>query len=131
GCTSWYLYLPAGSQRFVMGPVWDFDQSMEDPTLPLQCARSLAAAQRGEQLTVDESGMRAFLDLLCTQRSFVDLMAARLPSLAERFDAALPAQIQALYDSIAASAQADAVRWNYSVGQRKDLQLPTYAAART
>lgn len=131
GCTSWYLYVPAGSQRFYMGPVWDFDQSMEDPTLPLACAQSLAAARRGETLTVDDSGMRTFIDLLCAQRAFDDLMVERFPALADIFETELDSRVQALFAAIEPSAQADALRWGTDRSQRKEQQLPSYVSART
>ena len=111
GRTSWYIFLPQNEQRFYMGPVWDFDQSMRDAALLPDFAdvlgRSSYERKTGEILNHEKT----FLDLLYSHRDFVDRMSARFFEMKPSFFDELSKRAETIRTLIQSSAAMDAVRW--------------------
>ena len=123
GFTSWYIYLPENQQKFYMGPMWDFDQSMENASLVPDSITFSARALYDKEHRSGERRQRSFIELLFSHRDFTDLVTERFAALADTFTGPLTKTIDALFAAIDRSAEMDRVRWGYTVDQRKDVQL--------
>ena len=130
GHSSWYIYLPAGEQRFHMGPMWDFDQSMDNAEHALFCVETAAKTRYDASKHVKKLQRETFIEQLCSHEDFIDAMADRFPALADAFESDLNGEIAALFARIASSASADAIRWGYDPGLYQDTQLRDYIPAR-
>lgn len=123
GMTSLYLYLPENSDRFFMGPVWDFDMGLTNPEERLMGSEALAGYR-------PDSETRSLLYMLMSHEEVIDKMSERLtelePLLTEKTDAAF-ASVKSL---IASSAKADQLRWNYELSQSGDINLDSYITRR-
>lgn len=130
GFTSWYLYLPQDSQTFYMGPLWDFDQSMETPSLPPDSVNISAQALYENSHQRGSPQEQSFIELFFLHREFIDRMTERFAGFKEVLADSLNAETAALSEEIRASAAMDSVRWGYTVDQKKDVELPDYVNAR-
>ena len=130
GHTSWYLYVPENSNKFFMGPLWDFDQSMENPDEIPPCILSLAKYQLNGGFDYNDPDALTFTSLLCSHREFTDLLIAEFNEKESIFTGELNKKVSELFGLISASAEADRIRWNYDSLQKKDSELPNYITAR-
>ena len=108
GHTSWYLWVPAGEEKFYMGPVWDFDSGLENPEEGLYAVSFAAEAEARGIKGMEE---QTFLALLCAHRDFLAAMAERLPTLAEALETTLIPRADALFAQTETGAAADRLRW--------------------
>ena len=130
GFTSWYLFVPENEQKFYMGPLWDFDQSMENAaTVPDSI--TLAAIGQYEREHSTAKQQKSFIEMLLSHRDITDLMAERFSALQDDFTDTLDKTVQDLFTAIRPSAAMDALRWGYDANQKKDADLPAYLLART
>ena len=130
GYSSWYIFLPDESDRFVMGPVWDFDQAFENPTTQPAYASSLAKRACGLIRRSSKAEPYSFVELLCSHDSFVEKMISRFPGFLKAAKACRSEVIIPQLDLIKTSASLDQMRWHYTVDQKKDLELPDYLETR-
>lgn len=130
GFTSWYIYLPQGSRQFIMGPIWDFDQSMENASLVPDSVNCLAEKLYEQNSHRSGDSQKSFVEMLLSHREFVDRMAERFSTLKATFSGQLNGTVSDLFAEIKSSAGMDSVRWGYSVGQKKDVELSDYVNKR-
>ena len=130
GYSSWYIFLSDESERFVMGPVWDFDQAFENPTMQPSYASSLAKRACGLIRRSHKAMPYSFVELLCSHDSFVEKMICRFPDFLKAAEACRFEVIIPQFDLIKKSAYLDQMRWHYTVDQKKDLELPDYLEMR-
>ncbi len=131
GFTSWYIYLPQGSRQFFMGPVWDFDQSMDNASLTPESINCAAKQQYRQQHNQRNDTLISFIEMLLSHREFTDRMAERFSALQKAFTEQLDGKVADLFARIHSSAAMDSVRWGYSVDQKKDIELPDFVRDRT
>ncbi len=131
GHTSWYLYLPENSDRFYMGPVWDFDMAMDDADAAPDLAAAQARAMYDRRHPFSRNPEKTMIEMLCSRREFVDLESERFRTLSAVFREELVPAAETLFQRIERSAATDALRWRYSVDQRKDVRLRSYVSERT
>lgn len=130
GFTSWYLYLPQDSQTFYMGPLWDFDQSMETPDQPPDSVNVSAQARYGNSHQIGSYQEQSFIELFFSHREFIDRMTERFDGFKEVLADSLNEKTAALFEEIRASAAMDGVRWGYTVNQKKDVELQDFVNER-
>ena len=130
GCTSWYIFLPKGSDKFYMGPVWDFDQGMDDPSVTLSCVKALARRELN-MIKAEKNMPISFLELLFSHSEFVQAIAERLSDLSVSFEGSLNNWIHKTAKKCQKAFYIDSIRWGYTVSQKKDIELLDYVLLRT
>ncbi|MCR5041691.1 MAG: CotH kinase family protein [Clostridia bacterium] len=123
GLTSWYIYLPQGSDKFYMAPLWDFDQGFENPEATIRSVSYLAGVRPSKDYT-------SFIYLLCSHRDFVEQMSERFLTLSTVFENELAGRVSGLSEQIASSAAMDRLRWGYEVYLSHGVEITDYTARR-
>ncbi|MCR4615688.1 MAG: CotH kinase family protein [Clostridiales bacterium] len=129
GKLSYYIFLPDGSDKFVMGPIWDFDMSMTNPENVPKSVRLAAEDLMGINESLEKAS--TVLKHMLSVRKFADLVAKRSLELCDVFETQLNDRANELFEMISASAKCDAIRWGYVVTNEEDVQLRTFIPART
>lgn len=127
GHTSWYIYMPEKSERFYMGPLWDFDQSMTDAQKIPDCFVIAAESMFRSGKSREKQSKQTFLELLCAKTEITDLAAKRFSQMKDIFEGPLCDIAAELEKRNSASAQMDAARWDY---ERDDMSVVTYLKER-
>ncbi|MBQ7598990.1 MAG: CotH kinase family protein [Clostridia bacterium] len=130
GHSSWFVFLPENSERFYMAPIWDFDLSMENASLLPDCIRFLAEKQYDQKLLFSSAKEKTFIELLCSHRDFLDMMAQRYTSLKDSLFESMKQTARAFSESIHDSASMNAMRWGFPNGMQDEETLISYLTAR-
>ncbi|MBR6314874.1 MAG: CotH kinase family protein [Clostridia bacterium] len=128
--SSIYIFLPENSERFYMGPVWDFDLSMNNPTVLPDCIRFCGQAIFEQTHPDQVERGKSFFAMLCSHREFVEQLTNRFFELQDALVEAFRQSTKSLSKTILTSAQMDAVRWNYTFEEASVRQLLAFYSER-
>ena len=123
GLTSLYLYLPENSNKFFMGPVWDFDMGLINPEERLMGSEALAGYQPNKET-------HSLIYMLMSHDEVIDRMSERLIELKPLLTEKMNASFVSIKSLIESSAKADRLRWNYELAQSGDINLDSYITRR-